>query len=209
MILGTPTYLVFGLRLLKIILPDLLWCSQPPASFISDPRATSSPASEAPKARVCTGGVRPQGFMDQLLSLSRSQQHGEPCTKGSEVGSVQHAGPAAGVSVTVISPATGAQKQPPRHPPTASQGLCTASPLCKRCPPPRVLGSASHQAVLPAGGHDISTKLFPYICKPEVLRNSTCRRGPAAAACRRCLGIFHGRAQDPACMSNATSERRG
>lgn len=123
MILGTPTYLVFGLRLLKIILPDLLWCSQPPASFISDPRATSSPASEAPKARVCTGGVRPQGFMDQLLSLSRSQQHGEPCTKGSEVGSVQHAGPAAGVSVTVISPATGAQKQPPRHPPTASQGL--------------------------------------------------------------------------------------
>lgn len=167
MILGTPTYLVFGLRLLKIILPDLLWCSQPPASFISDPRATSSPASEAPKARVCTGGVRPQGFMDQLLSLSRSQQHGEPCTKGSEVGSVQHAGPAAGVSVTVISPATGAQKQPPRHPPTASQGLCTASPLCKRCPPPRSWALPHTKLSCPQADTTLPRSCFPTSASPR------------------------------------------
>lgn len=126
---------------------------QPCSGIHDEPRAMSSPASKALKARVCmAGGVQPQRFMDQLLSLWKPQRHNEhweQCTKGSEVGSARW--PSSRSISHGYQPCyrnTATTTTPPTHGLTRTlHGLTSLETLPASCPPPQVLGSASLECV--------------------------------------------------------------
>lgn len=156
-------HLAFCLGSFKIVLPDTPWCSQPPASstpavvFTMIRGPGAHLAAKPPKPGSAQRGVSNHSGSQASYCHSKPQWHGEHHEQCTKGSEVASA----------------------RWP--GSGGIGGGGQT------PRVPGSASPPAVLPAGTITLP-RSSRFVCEPGALRNGTCRRGAAAAAHRGAMG---------------------